>query len=151
MAKLEPSSPGKKRHHKHVEKAMKDGGVLLMHYKKLNGRTVKRKIEPRSWRGNTLVAYDHKRKEVRSFRMERVQHMEKAAFWEGFEKQASAFAHAAELGGLGVLAAPSVQKLRGKPMGEKAEHKTELAGLGILAAPSLHAAGKGLLSRFAKR
>jgi len=76
--------------------------------------------------------------------------LEKKAFWEGFEKQGSAFGHAAELGGLGILAAPSVQKLRGKAMGEKAEHKTELAGLGVLAAPSALAAGKGLLGKFRK-
>lgn len=146
-----PSSVGKKSFHKHVERALANGHSILMHYQKLNGRTVKRKIEPRSWRGNTLVAYDHKRKATRSFRMERVKHMEKAAFWAGFEKEGSAFAHAAELGGLGVLAAPAIQHLRGKEMSEGAKAKTEVAGLGILAAPSLHAAGKGLLSRMAHR
>jgi hypothetical protein len=306
----EASSPGKKRFHKRVDAALAKGHSLLIHYKKLNGRTVKRKIEPRSWRGHTLVAYDHKRKAVRSFRMERVKHMEKAAgmnyyrlpkghphyhlttqsgpnagaiasvhpvkqweqhkvdessmtrtggpslnkeaadepkhdpatfshwasglgkrfatidnslekeliekkaFWVGFSKQASdkhktrskyitagsalggagagaltgaeegfspkhtallaagggvlgglagylgakrsekhasAFAHAAELGGLGVLAAPAIQHLRGKEMSEGAKAKTEVAGLGILAAPSLHAAGKGLLAKAMKR
>lgn len=247
MAKLESSKPGKKLFHKHVERAIAHNEKneakksLHIHYKKLNGRTVKRKIDPLSMKGHTLVAYDHKRKALRSFRMERVKHMEKSAFWVGFEKQAeedslersppasswtggimgaaaghaatkyvtprvhvknnpkattafqiarslaalgggavgatrgsqamgalrniakkqddkyyaalkekknqkkeaSAFGHAAELGGLGVLAAPSVQRLRGKPMDEKAEHKTELAGLGILAAPSAAAAAKG--------
>jgi len=58
-------------------------------------------------------------------------------FWDGFEKQANAFSHAAELGGLATLAAPSVQALRGKKMKDSTAHKTELAGLGILAAPTL--------------
>lgn len=75
----EASSPGKKSFHKRVDSALAKGHSLLIHYQKLNGRTVKRRIEPRSWRGHTLVAYDHKRKAVRSFRMERVKHMEKVA------------------------------------------------------------------------
>jgi len=156
-----PSSPGKKRFHNHVEKAIAHNETapeaerksVHVTYQKLNGRTVKRKVSPLRMNGHTIIAYDHKRKALRSFRMERVKHMEKAAessFFAGFEKQASAFAHGAELAGLGTLAAPSIQKLRGKPMQEKNEHKTELAGLGILAAPSLAAAGKGLISKFHK-
>lgn len=129
---VKPSEPGKKRFHRHIEKAMAKGHILLMHYKKLNGRTVKRRIEPRSWRGNTLVAYDHKRKAVRSFRMERVKHMEKAAFWSGFEKRA---ASAAELAGLGILAGPSVAHFAGHETSPTAQHAAEIGGLGILAAP----------------
>jgi hypothetical protein len=64
-------------------------------------------------------------------------------FWNGFEKKANAFAHAAELGGLGILAGPSVQELRHKPMSEKHKAIAETAGLGVLALPSLHEAGKG--------
>ena len=44
--------------------------------------------------------------------------------------------HAAEVGGLGVLARPTIQKMRGKEVSEKSEHAHELAGLGILAVPS---------------
>lgn len=39
-----------------------------------------------------------------------------------------------ELGGLGVLAAPSVAGLTGHPMGEKAKEVAEVGGLGVLAA-----------------
>jgi len=61
-----------------------------------------------------------------------MKHMEKSAFWAGFEKQANI---AAELGGLGILAVPSIQHLRGKPLSADTEHKLEVAGLGTLAAP----------------
>lgn len=226
-----PSSPGKKSFHRHVERAIKHNETasedkrksLHVHYKKLNGRTVKRRISPLKMNGHTIIAYDHKRKALRSFRMERVKHMEKAAFWVGFEKaaasphpstlpreelerradsprkrplgrlalgvlggaalepsihgatgmgsvlglvgaasalrhnrrreeardhllkekQGSAFAHGAELAGLGILAAPAVQHLRGKEMSEGAKAKSEVAGLGVLAAPSAVAAAKG--------
>jgi hypothetical protein len=65
-------------------------------------------------------------------------------FWAGFEKNANA---AAELAGLGMLAVPSVQHLRGKPMSEGTKSKIEIAGLGTLAAPYAWQAGKKLLSR----
>lgn len=52
--------------------------------------------------------------------------------------------HTAEVAGLGVLATPAIQKLRGKPMSGGASAKTELAGLGILAAPSAVALGKSI-------
>ena len=81
-----------------------------------------------------MVAYDHKRKSVRTYRTERISHMKKTAFWQGFEKKAN---HAAEIAGLGLLAVPSIQHLRGKPMSEDTAHKIELGGLGVLAAPSL--------------
>jgi len=57
-------------------------------------------------------------------------------FWTGFEKQAVSWTSAADLAGLGALAAPTVQSMRGKPMTEQKRNKYELAGLGILAAPS---------------
>lgn len=61
------------------------------------------------------------------------------------KKVASGWAHAAELGGLGILAAPSVQHLRGKEMSEKNKSRAEIAGLGVLAAPTaLGVAKKGL-------
>lgn len=50
-----------------------------------------------------------------------------------------------EVGGLGVLALPSIQALRGKPMSDHKAHKFELAGLGILAAPYARSLAKGLL------
>lgn len=82
-----PSSPGKKRFHNHVEKAIAHNETapeaerksVHVHYQKLNGRTVKRKISPLKMNGHTIIAYDHKRKALRSFRMERVKHMEKVA------------------------------------------------------------------------
>lgn len=68
-------------------------------------------------------------------------------FWNGFEKRANGWSHAAELGGLATLAAPSVQAMRGKPMKEKNQHRAELAGLGILAAPTAVAVGKKILGK----
>lgn len=46
--------------------------------------------------------------------------------------------HLSELAGLGVLAAPSVQELRHKPMKESTKAGLEVAGLGTLAAPYAH-------------
>lgn len=117
--------------------------VQITYRKKSTGRVVKRKVSPYEIRGHLLIGYDHKRKALRSYHTDRITHM-KTAFWEGFEKQAS---HAAELAGLGLLAIPSVQHLRGKPMTEKNEHKMELAGLGVLAAPSVYHYGQKLLSK----
>lgn len=59
---------------------------------------------------------------------------------------------AASLAGLGILAAPSIQDLRHKPMDEKKKAKYELAGLGAIAAPEAHdlyhgVRGSGVLSR----
>ena len=116
-------------------KANEEKKSIHMTYKKLNGRTVKRKISPIEMKGANLLAWDHKRQAVRSFKMERVKHMEKTAFWKGFIK--TAWHNAAELAGLATLAAPSIQGLRGKPMKDKTSHKVELAGLGMLAAPTI--------------
>ena len=116
-----------------------------LHYHKLSTkRHVKRTVSPISLNGNHLVAFDHKRKAVRSFKTDRIKTMEKTAFWSGFEKQANA---AAELAGLGMLAVPSIQGLRGKPMKEKHKDALEVAGLGTLAAPYVHSLGKKLLTR----
>lgn len=73
-----------------------------------------------------------------------------SAFFTGFEKKASVsdhLYHGAELAGLGVLAAPSIASLRGKPWKEKNKDIAEVAGLGILAAPSAYHIGKSLLRR----
>jgi hypothetical protein len=70
--------------------------------------------------------------------------MSNTKFWNGFEKRASDMA---ELAGLGTLAAPTIQKMRGKPMTEKNEHRTELAGLGVLAAPSAYNLAKKYLKK----
>lgn len=43
-----------------------------------------------------------------------------------------------ELAGLGVLAAPAVSNLSGRPMNEKHKDVAEVAGLGMLAAPYAH-------------
>ncbi len=79
---------------KHFEKAVAHNQAndkkksFHVTYKKLNGRTVKRKIDPVSLRNNVVVAFDHKRQALRSFKIERLKGMEKAAFWKGFEKSA---------------------------------------------------------------
>lgn len=128
-----------------VKHNKKDGEKRHAHitYKKLNGRTVKRKVTPLEVRGGLMIAHDHKRDALRSFKLERIKAMEKSAFWIGFTKQAEAFSHLAEIAGLGILAAPSIQKLRGKPMKEHTASKFELAGLATLAAPAIkHLAGK---------
>jgi hypothetical protein len=64
-------------------------------------------------------------------------------FWSGFEKRASGWGTAAELGGLGTLAIPSIQELRGKPMDEKTKARLEVLGLGTLAAPYAGQVAKG--------
>ena len=82
-----PAEPGKKSFHRHVERAIAhNAGAkedkrrhVQIHYQKLNGRTVKRKVTPYAMKGNVMVGFDHKRKETRSYRMERVKHMEKSA------------------------------------------------------------------------
>lgn len=61
---------------------------------------------------------------------------------------------ASSIAGLGVLGAPSVQELRGKPMDEKKKAKLELAGLGMIAAPEayeLYHGSKGHLGSLASR
>lgn len=76
-------------------------------------------------------------------------------------KSASLGVSGLELGGLGVLAVPSVAGLAGHPMGEKAKEIAEVGGLGVLAAhpayelghaavnavKGLPAQGPGLLQR----
>lgn len=69
------------------------------------------------------------------------------SFWNGFEKRASGWGTAAELGGLGTLAIPSIQHLRGKPMSENTKSKLEIAGLGTLAAPYIIGGAKKLLTK----
>lgn len=70
----------------------------------------------------------------------------KTAFFIGFEKQANLY-HAAELAGLGILAAPSVASMAGKPLSEKKKDLAEVAGLGVLAVPSALHFGKKLIRR----
>lgn len=71
------------------------------------------------------------------------------SFWDGFTKRAadSTAEHAAEIGGLGMLAYPSVQHFRKVHMPENTKHKLELAGLGVLAAPSVYHLGRRVLGR----
>lgn len=54
----------------------------------------------------------------------------------GKKASVGALGHATELAGLGVLAKPSIDRLRGKEVDERKASKYEVAGLGILAAPS---------------
>lgn len=71
-------------------------------------------------------------------------------FWEGFEKRAAAFTHATEIGGLGILAAPSIMAMTGKEMSPKAYHAAEIIGLGTLMLPSLGFAGNSMARRIAR-
>lgn len=71
----------------------------------------------------------------------------RTAILQMFPKLASFGAHAAELAGLGVLARPSVNHLRGKEMSERSKALHETAGLGILAAPSAYEMGKKLFTK----
>lgn len=127
--------------------------IQMTYHKQSTRRVVKRKIDPYEIRGSLLFAYDHKRKALRSFKVDRVRNMEKTAFWRGFEKRAGmgAAAAAADLAGLGMLAVPSIQHMRGKHMKESTKHKFELAGLGTLgaavASPHVMTLGKKLLRR----
>lgn len=66
------------------------------------------------------------------------------------ELEKISYAHAAELAGLGILAAPSVAELAGKKVDERKKAGAEVAGLGILAAPSLHHYGSKALKYIKK-
>ncbi len=57
------------------------------------------------------------------------------------------WSRAAELGGLGILAKPSIDELRGKQVDEKTKARTELAGLGTLAAPTAYEVGKSAFGK----
>jgi hypothetical protein len=68
-----------------------------------------------------------------------VVHADTPKLLETMKKRASigeALGHATEIAGLGVLAKPSLDRLRGKKVDERKASKQELAGLGILALPS---------------
>jgi len=66
---------------------------------------------------------------------------------EGFKKSASFGSHIAEMAGLGILAVPTIQEMRGKKVSAKAKHTAELAGLGTLAIPSAVEMGKNIASK----
>jgi hypothetical protein len=65
-----------------------------------------------------------------------------------FKKVGSAAEHLTEIAGLGVLAKPSIDRLRGKEVDERKAAKQEIAGLGILAAPSALKLGKSAYNKF---
>lgn len=48
------------------------------------------------------------------------------------EKKSGLGAGALDMAGLGMLAAPTIQKMRGKPMSDKNKDRAELGGLGVL-------------------
>lgn len=64
-------------------------------------------------------------------------------FWHGFEKNASALAHAAEIGGLGYLAQDVKKDWNSEDEEKRHNARKEGVGLGVLAAPSVVAAGVG--------
>lgn len=109
--------------------------VHIRYHKMSTKRHVKRRVSPLALKGNLLVAFDHKRKAVRTFRTDRIKSMEKTAFWDGFEKRANAGLHAlADVGALGVLMGPSASALAGHHVSEKTKDVAEVAGLGGLIA-----------------
>ena len=63
-----------------------------------------------------------------------------AATYKAFRDELVKIAYhsVADIAGLAALAVPTVQKVRGKPMSEKATHAAELGGLGVLAGTSAH-------------
>lgn len=77
----------------------------------------------------------------------------KVATYVGFKDELAKIAagglggHAAELAGLGILAAPSVSHMMGKNWSEKNKSRAEVGGLATLAAPSAIAIGKHLMKR----
>jgi hypothetical protein len=65
-------------------------------------------------------------------------------------KVANVAGHAAEIAGLGILAAPSIyHKATGKEVKKSTTHNAELLGLGTLAAPSAYALGKHIMQKHA--
>jgi hypothetical protein len=128
--------------------------VILTYRKKSTGRIVKRKVDPLSVRGNALGAWDHKRKAFRSFSFERIQNMEKSAFWQGFLKQAGGGGggamRAINVAALTGLAAPSAYHMStGKDMAPSKYHALELGSLGTLVGTEL--AGSERLKAWGKR
>lgn len=69
-----------------------------------------------------------------------------AATFAAFKDEMSKIAYhsVADIGGLAALAAPTIQKMRGKPMSEKGTHAAELGGLGVLAGSSAHKIYSGM-------
>lgn len=121
--------------------------VRIRYHKLSTRRHVNRAVSPLSLNGNLLVAFDHKRKAIRTFRTDRIKSMEKIAFWRGFEKKANAGLHAlADVGSLGVLMAPSAAALSGHHVNEKAKDAAEVAGLGGLIALQAKPAYQGVKS-----
>lgn len=101
-------------------------------YKKGNGRTVKRRIDPLEVKkDNLLMAYDHKRKALRTFRMDRVQHVKHASKMKWPQVGTAA---GGVLGGfMGAMA--------GRNSDVRKEDKKEMATLGAIAGGILGAAG----------
>lgn len=64
--------------------------TVHLSYRKANGELVSRKVKPLGAKDQILIAHDYHRDGVRSFRLDRIQSMEKHAFWDGFERQAHA-------------------------------------------------------------
>lgn len=131
----------------HNKSSPEQKSVHIRYHKLSTKRHVKRKVSPLSLKGTLLVAFDHKRKAVRTFRTDRIKSMEKTAFWKGFEKRANAGLHAlADAGALGVLAGPSAAALAGHPVSEKTKDVAEVAGLGGLIALQAKPALEGVRS-----
>lgn len=78
-----------KRANPQVDQAIAGKANLKITYRKANGRTVKRVITPLKHENGLIKAYDHKKKNYRSFKTDRLKGVEAAAgFWEGFTVEA---------------------------------------------------------------
>lgn len=81
------------------------------------------------------ITMDHLTEDPKYY--EKLDKMEKGAFFKGFYKKAGMGTHLAETAGLGLLMVPSLNYMSGKPLKNKTTHKLEVAGLSTLAAPSV--------------
>jgi predicted DNA-binding transcriptional regulator YafY len=61
----------------HNETAPQRRSAHITYHKQSSGRVVKRRIDPLKVRGGLVIAYDHKRQAIRSFRLDRIRHVEK--------------------------------------------------------------------------
>jgi hypothetical protein len=129
----------------HNKASPEQRSVRIRYHKLSTKRHVNRAVSPLALNGKLLVAFDHKRKAVRTFRTDRIKSMEKTAFWKGFEKRATVGMHAlADVGALGTLMAPSIAGLSGHHMSEKSKDVAEVAGLGGLIALQAKPAMQGV-------
>jgi len=132
---------GKERTKAQVKKVFRE--AAFKHHPDRGGDAERMKDILNSYDAVKNSHWHHKLAHLKGYSMEN--------FWTGFEKEAANARAIAEVGGLGVLALPSIQKLRGKPMNEDTAAKLEVLGLGTLAAPELHHLGGAAWKKIAPK